>query len=69
MDGMIEASKAWVGRDRGVIVINAGWGPYYINLSDCQTPEQIEEWRQHLSKKIWGPGVIDDFLKVAGDLK
>jgi len=58
-------SKARIDRKHRVIIISTPWGPYYINLNECQTPEQIEEWKQHLSIKNWGPGIMADFLRLA----
>ncbi len=39
-------------------------GEYEIDLSECRTPAEIEDWKEHLSKKVWWDGVREDFVAI-----
>ena len=64
VDRIVRRGRARLDRDRGIIILDTPGGDYEIDLSECQTPAEIEDWKEHLSKKVWWPEVRDDFAAI-----
>jgi len=59
-----KVGQARLERERGIIILDTPGGDYEIDLSECRTPTEIEDWKEHLSKKVWWPEVRDDFTAI-----
>ena len=60
----VQIGRARLDRDRGIIVLDTPGGDYEIDLSECRTSAEIEDWKEHLSKKVWWDGVREDFVAI-----
>ena len=64
VDRIVRRGRARLDRDRGVIILDTLGGEYEIDLNECRTPAEVEDWKDHLSKKVWWDGVREDFAAI-----
>lgn len=46
---VVQIGRAHLDRERGVIILATPGGDYEIDLNECRTPTEIEDWEKRLS--------------------